>query len=261
MAIRQCRATLTMFSMLLLAMTANARDDAADLPTRDLRAGDDVHRHYILHGPQKGKAPPEKGYGLLLVLPGGDGSISFSPFVQAIYANGIPEGYLVAQLVSHPWTPTQKVVWPTKKNNVPQSQFTTEDFVDSVIDDVAKREKIDGDRVFTLSWSSSGPACHAVALSNDKVKGSFIAMSVFHPRTLPPLTNSKGHAYYLFHSPQDRVCPHRFAEQASRELKTAGAKVQLTNYEGGHGWHGDIFGEIHAGIEWLEQNVSGNPTP
>ena len=80
-------------------------------------------------------------------------------------------------------------------------------------------------------------------------------MSVFNPRYLPPLAGGKGHAFYLLHSEQDRVCPYRMAEQAKKSLPEQGAKVRLVTYEGGHGWRGDVFGNIRTGIDWLEKNA------
>ena len=106
----------------------------------------------------------------------------------------------------------------------------------------------------TLSWSSSGPAVYATSLRHSsKVTGSFIAMSVFNPKFLPTLSEAKGHPYYLYHSQQDRVCPYRVAEQAQCELTANGASVHLETYEGGHGWRGNMYGDIRKGIEWLEK--------
>jgi hypothetical protein len=39
-----------------------------------------------------------------------------------------------------------------------------------------------------------------------------------------------------------------------RELTEAGAKVRLETDAGGHGWRGDLYGDIRRGIEWLEKN-------
>jgi predicted esterase len=133
-------------------------------------------------------------------------------------------------------------------------KFTTEQFVEAVIDDVAGRHKIDKGRVFTLSWSSSGPAAYAASLTSKKVTGSLVAMSVFNPKYLPKLENGKGHGYFLYHSPEDRVCPFRMAVQAAKELKLAGAQVKLVEYEGGHGWRGPLYDNIREGIKWLEKN-------
>jgi predicted esterase len=54
------------------------------------------------------------------------------------------------------------------------------------------------------------------------------------------------------------VCPYRMAEQARDKLTENGAKVRLETYEGGHGWRGDVFGDIRAGVEWLEKNLRGS---
>src|SRR5262249_14427728 len=155
---------------------------------------------------------PTEGYGLVVILPGGDGSAEFLPFVKRIYKNALADHYLAAQPVAKNWTPAQHIVWPTKTNPVEKMQFTTEEFIEAVIQDVSKKFNIDRKKVFTLCWSSSGPAAYATALRNPhSVTGSFIAMSVFNPKFLPPLEGGKGHPFYLFHSEQDRVCPFRMA--------------------------------------------------
>jgi predicted esterase len=152
------------------------------------------------------------------------------------------------------WTEKQGIVWPTDKNRVEGMKFSTEEFVDAVIKDVEGNYKLDPEHVFTLTWSSSGPAAYAASLSSDRITGSFIAMSVFKPDLLPPLEKAKGHAYFLYHSPDDRVCPFRMAERAAEELKKGGATVKLATYQGGHGWRGNLYGNIKEGIEWLEKN-------
>jgi predicted esterase len=250
--------TRTLIACLFLALPAGlaAQDDVADIPSQDLRAGKDEKKRYFLIGPSKGAKAPEGGYGLVVVLTGGDGSADFHPFVKRIYKHAIPEGYLAAQPVAVKWS-YEDVTWPTDKSRVKGMTFTTEEFVAAVIDDVAARHTIDPTRVFTLSWSSGGPAAYAVSLTNKRVTGSLIAMSVFRPDWLPELKAAKGHAYYLYHSPDDRVCPYRMAEQAEKDLAKAGAKVKLVDYRGGHGWRGPLYQDIKAGIGWLEQNRAG----
>jgi predicted esterase len=229
--------------------------DVADIPSEELQAAGDAKKRYLLIGPKKGTKPPAEGYGLLVIMPGGDGSANFHPFVKRIYKNAIPDGFLAAQPIALKWTNNQEIVWPTKTNPVAELKFTTEEFVEDVVEDVAKRHKLDLARVFSLSWSSSGPAAYATSLREKPVvRGSFIAMSVFNPRFLPPLKEASGHAYYLYHSQQDRVCPYRMAEQAKNSLVENGAKVRLETYAGGHGWRGNVFQDIRNGIEWLEQN-------
>lgn len=238
-----------------------AQEDVADIVSRDLRAGKDEQKRYFLIEPARTARPPRKGYGLLVVLPGGDGSAEFHPFVKRIYKHAVPEGYLLAQPVAVKWTDKQAIVWPTDKNRVEGKKFSTEQFIDAVIRDVAGKHKIDPARVFTLTWSSSGPAAYAASLSSDRITGSIVAMSVFKPDLLPPLEKARGRAYYLYHSPDDRVCPFRMARQAERELKKAGATVQLAPYDGGHGWRGNLYANIREGIEWLEKNHAPRAEP
>jgi predicted esterase len=79
-------------------------------------------------------------------------------------------------------------------------------------------------------------------------------MSVFVPQKLPPLKNAKGQAYYLLHSPEDQVCRVFFARWARNALRQNKAWVTLATYAGGHGWHGDYFGNMRQGIRWLQKN-------
>ena len=48
---------------------------------------------------------------------------------------------------------------------------------------------------------------------------------------------------------------------ARKQLTAAGAKVKLQTYEGGHGWHGDPFEMIRAGIDWLESQPEWDKKP
>jgi predicted esterase len=229
-------------------------EDVADIKSQDLRAEKDPKKRFFLVGPHKGVREPKKGYGLIVALPGGDGGAATHSFIKRIFKHSVPEGYLLAQPVSVKWNDKQEIVWPVEKNRVEGMKFSTEELVDTVIRDVSGRHKVDPARIFTLTWSSSGPAAYAVSLTNKKVRGSFIAMSVFKPDLLPPLEKAKGHAYYLYHSPDDRICPYRMAEQAVKDLKKNGAEVTLSTYKGGHGWRAGLYDHIRDGVRWLEKN-------
>jgi predicted esterase len=236
-------------------------EDVAEVASEDLRAGKDEKKRYFLIEPEKGVKAPKGGFGLVVVLPGGDGGADFHAFVKRIYKNAVPEGYVVAQPVAVKWTEKQQVVWPTRKNRVDGMTFPTEDFVEAVIKDVSAIREVDPKRVFTLSWSSSGPAAYALSLASTKVAGSFIAMSVFKPEQLPPLAKARGHGYFLFHSPEDRVCPFRMAEQAAKDLEKNGAAVKLATYEGGHGWKAGLYDRIREGLQWLEKRRAAPEKP
>ena len=134
-------------------------------------------------------------------------------------------------------------------------KFSTEKFVTAVVQDVKRAYKINERCVFVLAWSSGGPAAYAVSLhENTPITGSFVAMSVFKPQELPSLERASGHAYYILHSPED-IIPIRMAEEARDVLRELGAAVKLVAYPGGHGWHGDVYGMIRTGIQWLEKQV------
>src|SRR5687767_2814483 len=160
------RRGLTVVLLLLISPHAGlAQDDIADVPAQDLTVADEPKQRYFLIGDTK-KAP-EEGFGLLLVLPGGDGSADFHPFVKRIYKNALPKGYLVAQLVAVPSKNPRQIVWPTVKTKDAKQTFTTESFIANVVSEIKAKHKIDAARVFTLSWSSGGPAAYAASISKD----------------------------------------------------------------------------------------------
>ena len=231
--------------------------DVADIMASDVRIGGDEKKRYFLIGARDSR-PPAAGYGLVVVLPGGDGSADFQPFVRRIHKNALDGGWLIAEAVAPQWDDRQfqQVVWPTAASRYPAARFTTEEFIRDIIGDVKARAKIDPRRVILLGWSSGGPACYATVLRKDSaVTGAFIAMSVFRPEELPPLANAGGKPIFLLQSPQDAITPIRHAEAAEKALKAAGAKVLLRRYEGGHGWRGDIWEMIGDGTGWLDHQL------
>ncbi len=84
-------------------------------------------------------------------------------------------------------------------------------------------------------------------------------MSVFKPDRLPPLANAEGRAYFILHSPDDFI-PIRMTHEARDVLHENGARVELVTYAGGHGWRGDVYGNLRRGIHWLEQERRVVPT-
>lgn len=225
--------------------------DVADIPTQDLRLGKDEMKRYLLAGPRKNEKQPKDGFGLLVVMPGGEGTANFHPFVKRIYRDAVPDGFLVVQPVAPKWTANPSVIWPTEKVKGDGMKFTTEEFVEGVIEEVEKTQKIDPARVFTLTWSSSGPAAYVISTrKKELVKGSLIAMSVFQPDFVDA-ERAKGKLYYILHSPDDKTCPIKLAEEARDTLRKKGAKVEFATYAGDHGWHETAFADIRKGLDWL----------
>ncbi len=243
--------------VLLFAAGSWAQDDVAGITSRQLTAAKDPDKRYFLIGEPEGSAP-ESGYGLLVVLPGGDGGESYHPFVKRIYQYAAPPGFMVAQLVAAKWA-TQKLVWPSGRLRVPGQKFTTEEFIDAVVTDVSAQQRIDPRRVFVLAWSSSGPATYAAALrAKTPITGAFIAMSVFYPANLD-MAGAKGQRFYLYHSPGDKVCRFAMARSAETLLGRKGAVVKLTEYEGGHGFtSSSVWPDIRAGLAWLNEGAAAS---
>ncbi len=230
-------------------------DELAVIEALDLRAGGHERKQYFLIG-REGAEAPKDGFRLLLVLPGGSGDADFHPFVKRIHEHVLDEKYLIAQLVAPAWTQDQKqrLVWPIKKNPWQKMQFTTEEFVNAVIADVEERRPVDPSYIFTLAWSSGGPAAYAYSVcSESRATGTFVAMSIFDPGGMESFKNAKGQAYFLLHSPEDFISMDH-PKLAEKKLKKSKATVELVTYSGGHGWAEDPYGHMRQGIAFLEQN-------
>ena len=243
---------ITTILLALLSVGATPRQDDPPAP-QDLKIGGDAHKRYLLHGEEKDAKVPAGGWKLLVVMPGGDGSAEFAPFVGGIRENALGKDWLIAQMVAPVWAEEQaeKNVWPTKLTPWPKMEFTCEELFADVLADVEKGRKIDPKCIVTLAWSSSGKLAYSLALQEKTpVTGTFVAMSVFQPENLPSLKAAKGRRFYILHSPEDKI-PIRMAETARDELGKKGAKVEYATYAGGHGWHGDVYGTIRTGIDWL----------
>jgi predicted esterase len=226
-----------------------AQEDVADVPSERIALAE-KHVYFLIGLDPQAKEPKP----LLLVLPRGDGSEQFNPFVKRIWKN-VANEFVVAQLVAVPAEEKGNIVWPTQKLKHKKQDFSTEAFIAAVVKDASARAKIDPQRVYGLGWSSAGPPLYASAgTDNSPVKGFFVAMSVFKPAEMPKLAVVKGKRFYIYHSPEDRVCPIAMARQAKTQLANLGAQTMLVEYGGGHGWKGDVFGDMRAGIDWLEKN-------
>jgi hypothetical protein len=126
--------------------------DVADVMAQDVRiSGDENKKRYFLIG-AKVPRPTAAGYGLLIVLPGGDGSADFRPFVRRIHTNVLNGRWLIAEAVAPRWDEGQfrQVVWPTAASRYPAARFTTEEFVRDIVADARARAQVDPRRVILL---------------------------------------------------------------------------------------------------------------
>ena len=168
--------------------------DVADIPSQELRAAGDADKRYFLIGPKKDTKPPKEGYGLVVILPGGDGSTDFHPFVKRLFKNALSDRYVAAQPIAPKWARDQEIVWPTKTNPVAKMKFGTEDFIEAVIEDIAKsttRSQECLHAILVVEWPRR--VCRRALHDRSSVTGSLIAMSVFNPKFLPPLKGANGH--------------------------------------------------------------------
>jgi len=251
--------------MIAIALSLLAHTSALALPAGQdekptppiVTIDEDVHKRYVLHAPAKGTKAPKKGWKLLVVMPGGSGNEKFAPFVGRIREKALDEEWLVLQMIAPVWSEKQaeKNVWPTKLNSWPKMKFTCEELFDEVVDHVAKEHKLDPKYLLTMAWSSSGSLAYTLGLAKKtRVTGTFVAMSVFKPNILPSLKAAKGRPFHILHSAEDFI-PIAMAEDARDQLEKKRALVNYATYTGGHGWHGDVYGMMRTGIEWLERKA------
>jgi len=254
------RALVPLAILLLLASSAASGSDEQaagnakpDVVSEEVRLGKHEQDRYFRISRPNAKAP-RKGFAVLVILPGGDGGPDFRPFCENIFRQHCGPDWVAAQVVSVKWTDGQQVVWPTEKLPVEGMERTTEERVDAVVRDLAKWKRVDPKRVFVLAWSSSGPAAYAMAATRgSKPSGYVIAMSVFRPEWHGDLDRTRGKSFYLIQSREDSVTPFDHAERAAESLRKTRARVELVEYEGGHGWRGTSFVSIGRGLRWLEE--------
>lgn len=233
-------------------------EEFADIPSLSKQAGDQDKMRYFQIGPAKSIEKPEDGWKVLVILPGGDGSAEFNSFCRRIHKYAIPQDYVAVQLVAPVWKEDDnRTVWPTAHLSTEDGDFTTEEFIRDCVKQLASDLEINHDFVFTLGWSSGGPAVYADSLTDDSpVTGSFIAMSVFRTAWMGELSHAKDHPYFILHSPEDWIDFDEHAKAAESTLRENGASVKLRTYRGGHGWRDGPYAHIRAGVEWLESQVS-----
>jgi len=244
-------------------LAPTAKDVIVDLPAtapktpdRELSAGGDAAKRMFLTGPKAGDVEPPLGWGVVLVLPGGDGSDKFRKWVRDHYEDWVDAGWVWAQLVAPKWSQDQDIVWPTENSKVAQMKFTTEEFVATAVEETAKQMKVDRRRIVAVSWSSSGPACwRMLTEKGSPVAAHLIAMSVYKPAELEPLANGKGRPLFLLHSPTDDTCPIAMAEKGRNAARKAGLDVEWATYEGGHGWGGESEDEARRALHWLASRL------
>lgn len=233
--------------------STSTRTDKNDIENEiEVKVGKGTGRYLFI--PAKTKQTSSGGHALLIVLPGGNGSADFHPFVKRIHENALSEDFILAQPIARQWTKNQRIVWPIEDSKTNAMKYTTEELVEAVIDDISKKQKLDSNRIYLLAWSSGGPAAYATVLQKEtQVSGAFIAMSVFKPKQLPDFANAKQRSIYLLHSPEDRICPYWMAKSAHDTFTKAEVQTNLVDYPGGHGWKGNVYSNIRQGIDWLQK--------
>ncbi len=98
----------------------------------------------------------------------------------------------------------------------------------AVLKDVQSQHSVASNGLFTLSWSSGGPAAYAVSLNaRCQIAGSFVAMSVFKPEQLPDLGATRGKSYHLLQSPKDFI-PFRMVAQGIQAYRAGGRHRPVT---------------------------------
>ena len=76
-----------------------AAGDIAGIPSKTMRLGEDEKLQMVLIGNLEREIAPKNGFRLIIIMPGGNGSAEFKPFVKRIYKDSlVPKKDLVYQL-------------------------------------------------------------------------------------------------------------------------------------------------------------------
>ncbi len=214
--------------------------------------------YYVI--PARSAAKEGVGRGLLVVLPGGDGSTEFLAWVETI-ATQTPEDFITVLVTAPKWDAkqAQEVVWPLAATGIASAKYTTETYVNAVVDAVAKQDTIDPARMVLLTWSSSGPVAWAMALQEKALFARYyVAMSIFPRASKDQLRQARGKRFFLDQSPDDQTTRFAHAEAALKAISSAGAATRLVTYAGGHGFVDEPLPRLREGLRWL---LSNEPAP
>lgn len=159
---------------LALPVAARSQSDIDDVDSAQRSVGSDERRTCLVINAAMLEQVPKTGYGVLVILPGGDGSAEFNPFVRRIARDAAPEGFLVVQLAAPPWAEDQSTVWLTEPSPVKGQQFTMEEFIAAVLDDVRASHQVDEDRLRLMGWSSSGPVVYNMLRARQTPLGPYV---------------------------------------------------------------------------------------
>ena len=256
------RALFIWLSMLWAAGACFAEEvsrlQITDVNSKECFAGGDNNKKYFLINAGDDTTVPGYGFGLVVVLPGETGGADQLDFVKELYKDSLDKKFVVAQLVAVRWDRKQKITWPTETNKVEGQLFSTEEFIEAVIEDVRDKYKINNQRIFTLCWDNSGQACYTASVRKDTpITGSLIVMSDFQIDWLGDIKNVKGKAYYIIHSVADNIYPIEMPQLAYKLIADSGGIVTMETYKGGHGWQGNSLKMIKLGMRWLRKNHTG----
>ncbi len=83
--------------LILVCRAVMAQEDVADVRSKTFTLKPEQLQYFLIAAAGELETP-DNGYKLLIVLPGGDGSADFLPFVKRIYKHALDDEYLVLQL-------------------------------------------------------------------------------------------------------------------------------------------------------------------
>lgn len=259
-----------------LHLVAAVRELAAAHPRADVRenatwqlqygkaAPPGVYRRPIAQGmlciltvPHPEAEAPDAGWGLVVVLPGGDGSDALQPIVTDLARQAMPPGYLVAQLVAPKGAEDADVIWPTADSLPEAAEFSAESFVRAAVEYLGERYPLNEQRIFGLGWGSGGEAMAAAAAAErSPLRGAMIAVNTFDPKRQSPPTPLHEKAFFLL--PETGDAGSTSAAAAARDwLTAAGAHVRLDPGAPGRDCKGRLRDAAFRGIRWLEEQVGG----
>ena len=255
---RMSRVTARTFSLLLALVLAVApRAQATQAIERSIPSMP-KSCWFVLPARDGKVGKPGRPAGLVVLLPGGNGSRDFLPFVENGLCAQLPDDCIGALVTSVKWRPEQEIVWPTATNKVPDMAWTTEQHVRAVVAELEREHTIDPARRCVVAWSSSGPAMYPLlAAADGPFSRAYLAMSIW-PRDLRELGAVKGRRYVLDQSPDDEVTTFAHARAAFEALTKAQAVVRVSTYAGGHGWLDNPLPRFRDGMAWL---LSDAPAP
>jgi phospholipase/carboxylesterase len=206
-------------------------------------------------------------YPLVIALHGAWGSAEDfaahlgEPLAQKGFLFAAPQGqYATAQAeagdIGHVWF---RPGAGTIQNPDPLSRKLAEDYVERVLEEVARNYPVDRANVFLLGFSQGAFLAYSTGLKKPGLFRGVIPVGGWvNPGDYPRTPGPKLPPFLICHSPEDADLPIKEADAGAAFVKELGGKAEVFRYAGGHVMSQEVIRKI---ADWAAASLAPEKKP